>query len=92
MPSCVAVVAAVFADGEIGAADPRADVDPRSCRVDFRVQAGAGAVDAVEQVLDRLVAAETDRVGLAAAGDLQAGRIERGAAAARRGRVGAGGS
>ena len=79
---------AVFADGEIGAADPRADVDPRLCRVDFRIQAGPGTVDAVQQVLDRLVAADIDRVGLAAAGDLQAGRIERGAAAAGRGRVG----
>ena len=68
------------------AADPRADVDARLGRIDFRVQAGAGIVDAVEQILDRLVAADIDRVGLAGGGDLQAGRIERAAAAAGRGR------
>ena len=83
-------VSAVFTDGKIGAADPRTDVNARFCRVDLRVQTGAAVVDAVQQVLDRLVAAEIDRVGLAAAGDLQASRIERGAAAARCDRVGGG--
>ena len=68
--------AAVFADGEIGAAEGGLDVDAGALRIDRRDHTGARAVDRVEHVLHRRIADETDIVGVAPRTDLQPGRIQ----------------
>ena len=62
--------AAVLADREIGAAQPRTHVDASARRVDLGQQAQAGAVDQVQQVLDRFGAAHIERHALVAVGEM----------------------
>ena len=61
---------------------PGDDVDAGLRGVDFGIESGAGAIDAVHQVLNGLDAAHADIVRLAFTDDLQARCIERRSAAA----------
>ncbi len=65
--------AAVFADGEVRAAEAGAEAEGAAVGIDGGKQVGGGLVELVEQVLDRDRAGKIDGIGLAAVGDLQTG-------------------
>ena len=64
-------ISAVFADGEVAAAGVGTDFQAGFGRIDLGLHAGAGTVDRVDDVLDRVAIGQVDGVGGAAVGDLQ---------------------